>query len=124
MTNTTELASALNVDRSTVTKRLKAMGMIQKANYWTPHEVKDRDIERRKTIWEIFLQRQQRKDFLHELLLEMNTTKILNACNMFFCTAYDIVYWVHQLLTIAHVTRFFIFIVTGNFHFTINSIEE
>ena len=63
-----ELAVTLNVDRSTVTKRLRAIGMVQKASNWVPHELKDRDIERRKTICEMLLQRQERKGFLHRII--------------------------------------------------------
>jgi histone-lysine N-methyltransferase SETMAR len=63
-----ELASALNVDRSTVAKRLQAMGMIRKVGSWVPHELKERDVERRKTICEILLERQKRKGFLHRIV--------------------------------------------------------
>jgi hypothetical protein len=37
----------LEVDLSTVGKRLKALGMIQKEGNWVPYELKPRDIERR-----------------------------------------------------------------------------
>ena len=63
-----ELAATLNVDRSTFAKRLRAIGMVQKASNWVPHELKDRDIERRKTICEMLLQRQERKGFLHRII--------------------------------------------------------
>jgi histone-lysine N-methyltransferase SETMAR len=63
-----ELATSLGVDRSTVSKRLKAMGMVQKVSNWVPHELKERDIERRKTICEILVQRQERKGFLHRIV--------------------------------------------------------
>jgi len=63
-----QLAATLNVDRSTVAKRLRAIGMVQKASNWVPHELKDRDIERRKTICEMLLQRQERKSFLHRII--------------------------------------------------------
>ena len=35
-----ELAESLGVDRSTVGKRLKTMGMIQKQGTWVPYELK------------------------------------------------------------------------------------
>lgn len=57
-----ELADSLNVDQSTVSKRLKTFGMIQKQGNWVPHELKPRDVERRKMTCELLLQR-QRKDF-------------------------------------------------------------
>lgn len=63
-----ELAQSLNVDRSTVAKRLKALGMVQKISHWVPHELKDQDIERRKTICEMLLQRLERKGFLHRII--------------------------------------------------------
>ena len=43
------------------------MGMIQKMSHWVPHELKDRDVERRKTICELLLERQKRKGFLHRI---------------------------------------------------------
>jgi histone-lysine N-methyltransferase SETMAR len=63
-----ELAGALNVDESTVSKRLKAMGMIQKEGNWLPHELTERDIAKRLTICELLLDRQRRKSFLHRII--------------------------------------------------------
>lgn len=63
-----ELGESLQVDRSTVGKRLHAIGMVQKLGNWVPHELKDRDIERRKTMCELLLQRQKRKCFLHRII--------------------------------------------------------
>lgn len=50
----------LNVDESIVSKRLKAMGMIQKLENWIPHELRERDIavviyERVMKICNVFL---------------------------------------------------------------------
>lgn len=42
-----ELAETLGVDQSTVSRRLKQLGMIQKQGNWVPYELKPRDIERR-----------------------------------------------------------------------------
>ncbi|GJQ82673.1 hypothetical protein Trydic_g19688 [Trypoxylus dichotomus] len=36
-----ELSAALDLDRSTVEKRLHALGMVQEAGNWVPHEVED-----------------------------------------------------------------------------------
>lgn len=47
-----ELSKILNVDESTVSKRLKAMGMIQKIGNWIPHELRERDITKYLTICE------------------------------------------------------------------------
>lgn len=63
-----ELAESLNVDRTTVSKRLKALGMIQKQGNWVPYELKPRDIERRLCMCEQLLQRQTRKGFLHRIV--------------------------------------------------------
>lgn len=63
-----ELAKSLGVEQTTISKRLKAMGMIQKMSHWVPHELKERDIERRKTVCELLLQRQKRKGFLHRII--------------------------------------------------------
>ena len=42
-----ELAESLGVDHTTVSKRLKALGIIQKQGNWMPYELKPRDVERR-----------------------------------------------------------------------------
>ncbi|KAG5313536.1 MOS1T transposase, partial [Pseudoatta argentina] len=38
-----ELGKILQVDESTVSKRLKGLGMIQKQGHWVPYELKPRD---------------------------------------------------------------------------------
>lgn len=40
-----QMAEALNVARSTISTRLKAMGKIQKCGKWVPHELTERQIE-------------------------------------------------------------------------------
>ena len=60
-----ELGKTLQLDKSTVSKRLKVLGMIQKQGHWMSYELKPRDVERQ---WhfvtcELLLQRQKRKDF-------------------------------------------------------------
>ncbi|KAG5325204.1 MOS1T transposase, partial [Pseudoatta argentina] len=59
-----ELGKILQVDESTVSKRLKGLGMIQKQGHWVPYVLKPRDVERRFGTCELLLQRQKRKDFL------------------------------------------------------------
>ncbi|KAG5307590.1 MOS1T transposase, partial [Pseudoatta argentina] len=54
----------LQVDESTVSKRLKGLGMIQMQGHWVPYELKPRDVERRFGTCELLLQRQKRKGFL------------------------------------------------------------
>ena len=63
-----ELAESLGVDHTTVSKRLKALGMIQKQGNWVPYELKPRDVERRFFTCEQLLQRQKRKGFLHRIV--------------------------------------------------------
>ena len=45
------------------TKRLKAMGMIQKQRNWIPHELKPRDVERRFFACEQLLQKRIGRGF-------------------------------------------------------------
>ena len=52
-----ELGKTLQVDESTVSKRLKVLGMIQKQGYWVPYELKPRDVQRRCVTCELLLQR-------------------------------------------------------------------
>ncbi|KAG5327264.1 MOS1T transposase, partial [Pseudoatta argentina] len=59
-----ELGKILQVDESTVSKRLKGLGMIQNQGHWVPYELKPRDVERRFGTCELLLQRQKRKGFL------------------------------------------------------------
>jgi len=47
--------------------------MIQKQGNWMPYELKPRDIERRFFTCEQLIQRQQRKDFLHQIVTEMRS---------------------------------------------------
>ena len=45
--NQEKLARSLGVTQQAISKRLKAMGMIQKQGNWMPYELKPRDVERR-----------------------------------------------------------------------------
>lgn len=63
-----ELGKTLQVDESTVSKRLKVLGMIQKQGHWVPYELKPRDVERRFLTCKLLLQRQKRKGFLHRIV--------------------------------------------------------
>ena len=55
----TELAESLGVDHTTVVKRLKAFGMIQKVSY----ELNPRDVERRLVTRDQLLKRQKWKGY-------------------------------------------------------------
>ena len=63
-----QLAKALEVDRGTISRRLHAIGKIQKEGKWVPYELKERDIEKRKTTRESFFDRFKRKSFLHRIV--------------------------------------------------------
>ena len=58
----------LQVDESTVSKRLKVLGMIQKQGHWVPYELKPRGLERHFVTCELLLQGQKRKGFLHRIM--------------------------------------------------------
>lgn len=62
------LAEKLNVSRVAICQRLKALGKIQKYGKWVPHALNDRQMEHRKTICEMLLQRFERKSFLHRIV--------------------------------------------------------
>ncbi|EGI62180.1 Mariner Mos1 transposase [Acromyrmex echinatior] len=50
--NQKELARSLGMTQPAISKRLKAMGMIQKQGNWVPYELKSRDVERRLFAYE------------------------------------------------------------------------
>uniref|UniRef100_A0A2M3Z1E7 Putative mariner mos1 transposase n=1 Tax=Anopheles braziliensis TaxID=58242 RepID=A0A2M3Z1E7_9DIPT len=60
-----QLAEQLNVDQSTVSRRLKAMGMILKLGRTVPHKLTKRQQENRKTTCQILHNRYKKKAFLH-----------------------------------------------------------
>lgn len=63
-----EMAQQLNVSHTSISTRLHAMGKIQKEGKWVPYKLKERDIEKRKTISEMLLARHERKSFLHPIV--------------------------------------------------------
>ena len=63
-----QLAEQLSVCQQAVSNRLREMGKIQKVGRWEPHELNERQIERRKNISEILLERYRRKSFLHRIV--------------------------------------------------------
>lgn len=66
--NQQDLAKSLGVDQATISRRLKALGFIQKLGNWVPYELKPRDIERRFCMSEMLLQRHKNKSFLHRIV--------------------------------------------------------
>jgi len=64
--NQEELARSLGVIQQDISKRLKAMGMIQKQENWEPYKLKPRDVERRLFAYEQLLER--RIGFLHRIV--------------------------------------------------------
>jgi len=53
---------------STISYRLKSLGMIQKQGNWVPYELKPRNVERRFFTYEMLLARHKRKGFLHRIV--------------------------------------------------------
>ncbi|GFU54182.1 mariner Mos1 transposase [Trichonephila clavipes] len=63
-------AEQLNVDQSTVFRRLKAMGKIIKVGRWVPHELTDHQQENRKILCEMLLARYKRMSYLHRIVTD------------------------------------------------------
>lgn len=63
-----ELAESLGVTQQAISKRLKALGFIQKVGNWVPYELKPRDVERRFCMSEMLLERHKKKSFLHRIV--------------------------------------------------------
>ena len=63
-----QLAQTLTVSRGEVCQRLKPMGKIQNYGKCVPQQLYDRQMENRKTICEMLLQRMERKSFLHRIV--------------------------------------------------------
>ena len=68
MSKSRRIARSLEVTQQAISKRLKAMGMIQKQGNWVPYELKPRDVERCLFACERLLERQRRKGFLHRIV--------------------------------------------------------
>ena len=63
-----ELVESLGFDHTTVSKRLKALRMIQNQEFWVPYELKPINVEWHLVTCELLLQRQERKGFLHRIV--------------------------------------------------------
>jgi len=63
-----QLAEQLSISQQAVSNRLREMEKIQKVGRWVPHELNERQMERRKNICEILLERYRRKSFLHRIV--------------------------------------------------------
>ena len=63
-----DLASALGVTHQAISKRLHALGMIQKQGFWVSYDLKPREVERRFFACEKLLQRQRRRGFLYRIV--------------------------------------------------------
>ena len=66
----TELSESLGMTQQAISKRLKAMGTIQKQGNWVPYELKPSDVEWRFFACEQVLQRQNRKGFLDRIVTD------------------------------------------------------
>jgi len=56
------------VSQAAISMRLHAMRKVQKIGKWVPHELNDRQMERRQNTCQILLVRQKRKSFLHRIV--------------------------------------------------------
>jgi len=63
-----ELSAVLNVTLMAVSKRLHAMGKIQKKGQWVPHELTENAIANRLNISISLLARQKKKSFLWRIV--------------------------------------------------------
>ena len=63
-----QLAEQLEVSQQAVSNRLREMGKIQKVGRWVPHELNERQMERRKNTCKILLSRYKRKSILHRIV--------------------------------------------------------
>lgn len=63
-----ELANQLGVTQQAISKRLHAMGKIQKDGKWVPHKLTEENKNRRVDICLNLLSRFKRKDFLHNIV--------------------------------------------------------
>jgi len=62
------LAEQLGVSQAAISMRLHVMGKVQKIGKWVPHELNDRQMERRQNTCQILLARQKSKLFLHRIM--------------------------------------------------------
>jgi len=62
------LAEQLGVSQAAISMRLYAMGKVQKIGKWMPHELNDRQMERRQNTCQILLARRKRKSFLRRIV--------------------------------------------------------
>ena len=65
---TRELADKLEVNQSTIQRKLAAMGKIQKVGHWVPHELSQANMTQRLTLCTTLLARHQRKTFLWQIV--------------------------------------------------------
>jgi len=63
------LAEQLGISQAAISMRLHVMGKVQKIGKWMPHELNDRQMERRQNTCQILLARQKRKSFLHRIVI-------------------------------------------------------
>jgi len=62
------LTEQLGVSQAAISMRLHAMEKVQKIGKWVPHELNDRQMERRRNTYQILLVRQKRKSSLHRIV--------------------------------------------------------
>ncbi|UYV71885.1 SETMAR [Cordylochernes scorpioides] len=63
-----KLAKQLQVSQGSVSLRLNSLRMTQKLSRWVPHELSERQQERRLVTCEVLLARHEKKSFLHRIV--------------------------------------------------------
>ena len=63
-----QFSDTINVTEIAVSKRLHNLGLVQKAKNCLSHELSERQLKKRKTIYESLLERCERKSFLHRIV--------------------------------------------------------
>jgi len=64
------LAEQLGVSQAAISMRLHAMGKVQKIGKWVPHELNDRQMERRQNMPNSACQTKKKASFLHRIVTD------------------------------------------------------
>jgi len=75
--STSELATQLNVDQSTISRRLNGMGKVHKAGKWVPYKFSENNKCQRLTTCVSLLARNKKKDYLWKIVTGDEKWKVL-----------------------------------------------
>ena len=76
-----QVSDQLRVTQQAVSNRLWEMRKIQKTGRWVPHELNDRQMEKRKNTSDILLALYKRKSFLRRMVIEVEKCRIPSTKN-------------------------------------------